>query len=502
MEGIDEIGTDRISKAAKAAAPETARLTALGNAYLAAKTLAEHVELNPRGPVGTMLSDRFGIDPAVVDADYAFDLGIGLDPESARLTVMARTAGGGAAFVQGRATNPGASVRWIGLRNPESGRWDAAGTVGRVTGKRTVLLTEGLSDALTAAVLDEYDVATVRGAAMAGRVVELTEALIGRDIVICADADPAGRKFANAVAQALGTVAASVRVARMPDGYDVGDLRAEDVTTFAERLRVLVEHADDALIDAGNVDVEGLLHGHAADVDRATVIRDYLLGLGLDVAYSDALGWLLWDGVSWGTNAESRVRQVVHRLGRILRHKAAEATLAGDEYRTRQLSKQATLMLTGMRIDAALKELRHSAGVTADVADYDANPDLLACANGTIDLRSGELRPSRKEDRLTRRLGIEYDPDAKAPQWEKFLSEVFIDEAGNPMPDVAEYLQALVGYGITGRTSEQIFAFLRGNGANGKGVLVESLADVFSAVTVTTPFETFEERRSGGIPND
>ena len=51
-------------------------------------------------------------------------------------------------------------------------------------------------------------------------------------------------------------------------------------------------------------------------------------------------------------------------------------------------------------------------------------PWLFNCKNGTLDLRTGELRPHRREDYLTKSAPVAYDADAKAPLWEKFLADI------------------------------------------------------------------------------
>jgi putative DNA primase/helicase len=133
--------------------------------------------------------------------------------------------------------------------------------------------------------------------------------------------------------------------------------------------------------------------------------------------------------------------------------------------------------------------------VSADA--FDARPELLTFKNGTVDLRTGELREPDMRDMLTRLLDLDYDPAAIAPRWERFTREIFPAN-----PELADYLRRLVGYGITGDTSEQCFVVLWGKGANGKSVLTDTLTSVFRDISKTSPFATFEEKVNGGIPND
>jgi putative DNA primase/helicase len=200
------------------------------------------------------------------------------------------------------------------------------------------------------------------------------------------------------------------------------------------------------------------------------------------IKYAPGLGFYVWSGSVW-ERSEVKVRQEIHRMG-------AALVLAG------KLAESKGFTMTS-RIDALMTELRSVPSVYVTPQDFDARPDLLSFANGTVELRTGQLREHRKEDMLTYVLALDFDASARCPRWEGFLSEIFPDDA-----DLVPYMQRLIGYGVTGYTDEQCFAVLWGKGANGKSVLTDTLSSVFGRVTKTTPFATFEEKASGGIPND
>ena len=103
----------------------------------------------------------------------------------------------------------------------------------------------------------------------------------------------------------------------------------------------------------------------------------------------------------------------------------------------------------------------------------DRVPHLIGVRNGVIDLRDGTLRDRRPEDMIYKLLDIEYDPDADTSF---IVSTVVTTMAGNQ--EMAEYLQKLLGYGITGEVSEEIFVIFNGSGRNGKGLLVQTLQEL------------------------
>ena len=50
---------------------------------------------------------------------------------------------------------------------------------------------------------------------------------------------------------------------------------------------------------------------------------------------------------------------------------------------------------------------------------WDADPDILVCANGALDLRTFELVPHDKEHYATQAVPYDYDPDAYCEVWEQ-----------------------------------------------------------------------------------
>ena len=100
----------------------------------------------------------------------------------------------------------------------------------------------------------------------------------------------------------------------------------------------------------------------------------------------------------------------------------------------------------------------------------DQHPFLLNCANGTVDLRTGQIRPHSRAELITHCVDTAYNPTATAPTWQKFLESTF---AGDQ--DLIRFVQKAVGYSMTGSTQEQVLFFCHGVGSNGKSTLLETL---------------------------
>ncbi|MFD0044767.1 phage/plasmid primase, P4 family [Pseudarthrobacter scleromae] len=445
---------------------------------------------------------------AVYDEDRNLISGL---PGGPRLVVPFRDKDGVPRGYQARSLAADATVRWLGPKSPDGASWAKVGFFPGSAGFDEVLVTEGPGDALTSAVALGFDTIGIRGAGLAANpaVIDEVAAMIGdREAVIAGDGDPAGRRFAATLAEALVGREIRVKVLDVPDGLDLSDWRDRDPHKFyAEAIRAIAE-AQVVKSRTAALLVWDEERYSLTDLGGARYLRDYVESLGSGVRYTEEMGFFLLEEGVWRKDEQQTIRTHAQGVADLVRNLAREASTAvsgqedegvsqKEKKRAARLNRYAAHVQTSRGIDSMIRELQAVQGVPARVSDFDKHPDLLACRNGVVDLRTGELMPHDPALLLTRRMEIDFDPNAKAPRWEAFLKEVF--PAHPALPD---YMRRLVGYGITGHTTEQCFAVLWGTGANGKSVLTDTLTEVFRELTVTTPFSTFEDRGSGGIPND
>lgn len=134
--------------------------------------------------------------------------------------------------------------------------------------------------------------------------------------------------------------------------------------------------------------------------------------------------------------------------------------------------------------DAALGMLRELIQVPSD--KLDANERLLSCESGTVDLRTGELKPHDPQDFITKYCPVRYDPSARAPRFEAFVAEIMGGDG-----TCATFLQRWFGYCATGSMREQKFVVHIGPGANGKGTLLTAISDVLGGYAGTASIGLF-----------
>jgi putative DNA primase/helicase len=135
--------------------------------------------------------------------------------------------------------------------------------------------------------------------------------------------------------------------------------------------------------------------------------------------------------------------------------------------------------------------------IALDVGAMDADPFLLACPNGTLDLRTGRVRAHNPSDLISRGTAIPYDAGARCPRWLHFLREVFDGD-----DDLISFVHRAVGYSLAGDTREQVLFVCHGYGANGKSVFRETVSLILGDLAVTAAFDTFLRGRGDHGPRN
>jgi putative DNA primase/helicase len=223
------------------------------------------------------------------------------------------------------------------------------------------------------------------------------------------------------------------------------------------------------------------------------------LGLGLlyatllknKLVYNNSSAeWLAWQGHTWQRDlmqtAYAATEDVVDRL--LQEHHTISgwietAMKQKNQYRVDELTGRQRLIQKSVRKlredkgrNACLKFSRTCRDPLAIRGDeLDRDPMLLGCANGVLDLRTGECRPGRPQDFISKASPVEWKGlNEPAPRFQEWIHEVLSDDE-----DLVAFLARALGYSITGLVEEHVLIVLWGpEGRNGKGSLVELLSHV------------------------
>lgn len=126
-------------------------------------------------------------------------------------------------------------------------------------------------------------------------------------------------------------------------------------------------------------------------------------------------------------------------------------------------------------VDSALRMAHSDPAIFTKIEQMDADPMLLNCKNGTLNLESGKLTAHNKNQLLSKQIMVDYNPAATCPKWQTFLDRIFNHDA-----ELIEYMQKAVGYSLTGSTKQQVWFLCFGHGANGKSVFINTMLELLS----------------------
>ena len=247
-----------------------------------------------------------------------------------------------------------------------------------------------------------------------------------------------------AAAEAAGLVKADGRpsvLATIESGLTSGAAKPRDLSKVRDRKRQRQERAqakrqvqDDDAMSAGSGDNVGLVTEDEGAILFAERHRGQLRFC------HDHGCWFEWDGSIWRRNGTSRAFHYARELARQM----AE----GQDRKTEATARKAAFAGSVERFARADPAF----AVTSEM--WDRDPMLLGTPGGIVDLRTGELRPARPEDGITKSTAVTPADTAECPLWLRFL-----DEATNGDAEMIRFLQLWAGYSLTGDTREHALVF-------------------------------------------
>ena len=247
---------------------------------------------------------------------------------------------------------------------------------------------------------------------------------------------------------------------------DVGDLAFLPMTDLGNAERVVVRHADRFI-------------------------------------YVAEIGWHHFDGRRWvSAGADMAMRRAVHDTARAIQDEAAGLRGTDRDKVVAEPRGKPPVMLSdrlaawgrtsesSAKRKAAMEEAEPY--LTVKVEQLDADPWKLNVENGTIVVnpRAGDedpisFRPHDPADLITKLAPVVYDPTARCPRYDRFMSEV------QPSPEMQVFIHQWLGYSLTGDTQEQKLCFWYGKGRNGKSTLIDTVGHIAGDNGETVPIETF-----------
>lgn len=192
--------------------------------------------------------------------------------------------------------------------------------------------------------------------------------------------------------------------------------------------------------------------------------------------------WLSWTGTHW------RFDDTLHAFDRareICREMAATCN-----------TPRIAVALASAKTVAAVERLaKCDRRLAATIDQWDADPWLLNTPDGIVDLKTANRRVQRPADYMTKITAT--GPHGGCPRFLAFLDEITGGDA-----DLQAYIQRTLGYSLTGDTREHALFFAYGTGANGKSVLLSTVAGVLGEYHRTAPIETFTATNADRHPTD
>jgi putative DNA primase/helicase len=192
--------------------------------------------------------------------------------------------------------------------------------------------------------------------------------------------------------------------------------------------------------------------------------------------------WLRWDGNRWAICTCGEEMEAAKETAKQLLDEAAKVAPTDSE-KGKRLFAHALHTQNLPRLEAMIRLASSEPGmVIGNASELDADPWLLGVKNGVVDLRTGTHLASDPKMLITKQCNATYTPEADCPRFKQFLNEIFDDDL-----ETIAAVRRLLGYTLTGTTSEEVMVICHGHGANGKSVFSNIVSNVIGEYYTVGP---------------
>lgn len=196
---------------------------------------------------------------------------------------------------------------------------------------------------------------------------------------------------------------------------------------------------------------------------------------------AEAKSWYTYHDGAWRKDVGALlVAEKIKEFYRLMALYCGE--IAEDERRKAYLKFVARMGDRRFR-DRLMKDAASALPIAA--SEFDANPYLINCRNGTYDLEHMCFREHDWQDFLTMQTNFDYtlQEDVRCERWEQFIAEVTCNDS-----EKAEYLQKALGYSMLGTANEECMFILHGKTTrNGKSTLLETIRNLLGDYASDAP---------------
>jgi putative DNA primase/helicase len=295
---------------------------------------------------------------------------------------------------------------------------------------------------------------------------------------------------------------------------DLDEIRREVEDRAADEATKLAQDEETAKA-AKPEKPERILHPFVVDcckaLDKGMGVMFATMMRGRYVYAPEKKQWYEWQEHYWTEVIDEKVGASVERVAeRLAEAKSWENGILKEldpEDKEARGYHKANLTSVNRRINALHEikgvqscikfSLQNDRPLISSAQDMNKTPRLIACENGVVDMRTGELSPGRPEDYITRLCPVKWKSiNEPAVKWASMVHEILGEN-----DDVYRYFQKLVGYAMCGKVTEKLFVILLGEeGDSGKTTIFETLYEIVRDYASPMPVELLLEQ--GGAARD